>query len=189
MVRLEQSALIYAVADALRQRGGWAGETHIQKATYVLQHLLKVPVGVKYILYKHGPFSFDLRSIIAEMEAEQFILWEPKPLPYGPSLTPGPESTSLIAVGGQIGNFARQIEFVADRLARKRVAQVERLATALYVSIDRSVALNDRANRIRELKPHISLQEATESVSEIDDLQSDAERNGLILGRQLASAC
>jgi hypothetical protein len=58
MQRIEQSGLIAVLADSLRKRGSWAGETHIQKAGYLLQELLGVPLNMKFILYKHGPFSF-----------------------------------------------------------------------------------------------------------------------------------
>ena len=33
-----------------------------QKAVYFLQEIFDVPTGIEYILYKHGPYSFDLTA-------------------------------------------------------------------------------------------------------------------------------
>ncbi len=42
MKRLQRSAVILSLIEALLQRGNWGGETHIQKATYFLQDFLRV---------------------------------------------------------------------------------------------------------------------------------------------------
>lgn len=146
MPNIEQSGLVLALADALRKRGSWAGETHVQKAGYFLQHLLHVPMGVRYILYKHGPFSFDLRGAISEMEADGLIRWEPKPYPYGPSLQPGPNAGYVLAASRSPRAFLGQITFTAEKLSGKNVAALERLATALYVSLEVAACPGSRRN-------------------------------------------
>jgi hypothetical protein len=186
MPNVEQSGLVLALADALRKRGSWAGETHVQKAGYLLQHLLRVPLGFKYILYKHGPFSFDLRGAISEMEADRLIRWEPKPYPYGPSLQPGPNAGYVFAASKWLIAFRRQIEFTADKLAGKNVAALERLATALYVSMEVGPAAT-RAQRIHALKPHVSLQQAEAAVTEIDGIRREAEQRCLVVAGNEAS--
>ena len=180
MHNIEQPGLVLALAAALRKRGSWAGETHIQKAGYLLQHLLHVPLGFKYILYKHGPFSFDLRGTISEMEAEDFIRWEPKPYPYGPSLQPGLNAAYVLAYSKYARAFKAQIEFTAEKLADKNVAALERLATALYVSLEGGPSAT-RAQRIHDLKPHVSLQQAEAAIAEIDGIRKEAEQSQLVL--------
>jgi hypothetical protein len=64
------------------------GETHMQKATFFLQELIKVPLGFEFLLYKHGPFSFDLRDELTFMRAQGFLRLEPQ-YPYGPTLVGG----------------------------------------------------------------------------------------------------
>jgi hypothetical protein len=59
MERFENASLIVALVEKLRENRSWAGETHLQKATYVLKRVLGVPIEFRFILYKHGPFSFD----------------------------------------------------------------------------------------------------------------------------------
>ena len=85
MKTFEQARVVFRLSEALKARGSWAEETHIQKAMYFLQELLGVPTGFEFILYKHGPFSFDLRATLTFMEAEDLIAWQPRN-PYGPSL-------------------------------------------------------------------------------------------------------
>ena len=183
MPNIEQSGLILALANALRERGSWAGETHIQKAGYLLQHLVNVPLGVNFILYKHGPFSFNLRAQLAEMESEQFVTWEPRPFPYGPTMMPGRSGELLLAVASLPKQYHAQIDFVAEKLANKRVTDLERLATALYVTHEPGVAREQRPARINALKPHVTIQDAVAAVEEIDHLQTEAQAKELIVER------
>jgi hypothetical protein len=187
MANIEQPGLILALANALRKRGSWAGETHLQKAGYLLQHLLNVPLGVKFILYKHGPFSFDLRARLVEMESEQFVTWEPRPFPYGPTVMQGTSGELLLAVANSPRRYQAQIDFIAAKLANKHVADLERLATALYVTQEAAVDPELRSARINALKPHVSLQDAIAAVAEIDLLQAEAQTKELIVRRHSAA--
>lgn len=177
MERLERASVLLALVEALRSRGSWAGETHLQKATYFLQQLLGVPLGLRFILYKHGPFCFDLRNDVGGMFADSFLVWEPQPYPYGPSLKPGPLSGLLKRqFPGPARRFAGEIGFVAEKLAPKPVAELERLATALYVTLEGRVDPEQRAARICQLKPHISPAEAADAVAEVDSIREEASQ-------------
>lgn len=167
MKPFEQAVVVLRLAEAMKERGGWGGETHIQKSAYFLQELLGVPTGFEFILYKHGPFSFDLRSTLTMMEAEDLIAWEPR-RPYGPTLVRGSDADYLDRHFGLVGErYSRQVDFVADRMADKGVRELEKLATALFVTGEGS-DVSKRAARIVELKPHIALTEALESVQTVD---------------------
>jgi len=85
----ERQALLTELVDEMRKADSWAGETHQQKCIYVLQEMLGVPLGFDYVLYKHGPFSFDLRDELTEMRADLLLQLEPR-TSYGPSYKPGP---------------------------------------------------------------------------------------------------
>ena len=69
MERLQRAAVLLSLIEQLKDRGSWCGDTHIQKTTYFLQELLKVPLGFEFILYKHGPYSFDLEDEITALRA------------------------------------------------------------------------------------------------------------------------
>jgi hypothetical protein len=181
MEHLERASIILTLADNLRKNGSWTGETHIQKAGYFLQQLLNVPTDLRYILYKHGPFSFELRDLLTYMQAEDFIKWVPQP-PYGPSLQQGGLSEELeLQFGSKSQQFKTQIEFVAERLGRKTVAELERLATALYVTQEEGLSGAYRANRIVQLKPHVSFDQAELAVKELDKIIESATSSDLVV--------
>ena len=152
---------------------------------YFLQDLLKVPLNVSFILYKHGPFSFELRDVLAAMESERLIVWQPQPYPYGPTMTPGPLAPFL-ARAETPKTFKSEIDFVAERLASKKVVDLEKIATALFVTLDRSVALERRAEELTFRKPHVSLPEAEQAVKDVDEIIDDAVGRGII--RKVAAA-
>ena len=86
MERLKRSALVIALIEQLRNKGSWCGETHIQKTIYFLQELLRVPLGFEFILYKHGPYSFDLSDELTAMRADELVELKLQQ-PYGPSVS------------------------------------------------------------------------------------------------------
>lgn len=180
MSNLSQSCLILNLSLALKTNGSWAGETHIQKGTYFLTDLLNVPTGVEFILYKHGPFSFELRELLTDMEANGFIKWDSFP-PYGPSISEGQLSGLLQAkFSDEAKRYEAQIHFVARHLGQRNVANLERLATALYVT-EEGYAGAARVGRIVALKPHVSVQLAEKAVEEFDQIKADAIKEHLVI--------
>jgi uncharacterized protein YwgA len=171
MNRLKQDALLSELVEQLRGRGSWCGETHIQKATYFLQHLRIVPLGFEYLLYKHGPFSFDLRDELTAMRADGYLVLSERG-PYGPSLVPTRSSVDLRRdYPKTLKKYEADIEFVCVALGSKNVAELEKLATALYVYFqDASDSPRIRAKTLHDLKPHISLTDSLDAVKQVDAL-------------------
>jgi uncharacterized protein YwgA len=169
MNRLKKDALLSQLADQLRKKGSWCGETHIQKATYLLQELRAVPLEFEFILYKHGPFSFDLRDELTSMRADGFFELSERGQ-YGPSFVPTELSSELRRdYPKTLARYGPDIEFVCGALGDKNVAELEKLATALYVySQHGSDSQRDRAKILHSLKPHISLSDSLEAVKQID---------------------
>ncbi len=175
MERLERAAVIVSLAAKLRDGGSWCGETHLQKGTYFLQHWLEVPLGFDFILYKHGPFSFDLGDELSWMRANDLLKLAPQRPPYGPKLIPG-ENAQLLkrACPKPIGEHAAKVQEIAEKFAPMDVRKLERYATAYYVSREHGeeddIAI---ASKIVALKPHISQGEAQEAVEFVGRLRSD----------------
>jgi len=171
MNRLKQDALLSELADQLNRLGSWCGETHMQKATYFLQGLRKVPLGFDFILYKHGPFSFDLRDELTSMRADGFLELHAQGQ-YGPSLVPTRRSTELRQdYPKTLKKYEADIEFVCDALGNQNVAELEKLATALYVYFQReSSSQKVRAKILHDLKSHISLSDSLDAVKQVDTL-------------------
>lgn len=175
MNRLESASVLLSLTEQLRKEGSWTGETHVQKAAYVLTRVLGVPLDYDFVLYKHGPFSFDLRAELSAMRAEGFMAWEVRPFPYGPSLKQGdlgPALKSQFSAAGE--RYKKQIEFVAKHLGGKDVKALERFATAIYVTLELKTPQDQRAAKINELKPHVSIPEAEQAVWEADEFLKEA---------------
>jgi len=179
MENWDQYGLVFALGNALRNRRSWAGETHIQKTGYFLQHLLRVPLGCRFILYKHAPFSFDLRQALAGMEALDLIAWEPKPVPYGPSFIPGPLSRFIGVLTKVPEIYRTQIQYIAQRLGEKRVVELERLGTAFYVTLEGDAPQENRAGEMVRLKPHIDLQDALAAIEEVEVIIAEVKDRNL----------
>lgn len=174
-----RQAVVLSLIEKLDLYGSWCGETHIQKSLYFLQEMLGVPTGFDFILYKHGPFSFDLRDELNVMRANMIIELHSKPYPYGPSLLPGDAAERLKELYPKTAKvYELQIDYIAMKLADLRVAELERLATALYVTLEegREKTVQARARRINELKPHVKIDEAKRAVEEVDFLMIEAEK-------------
>ena len=98
--------------------------------------------------------------------------------PYGPSILPGENSESILERFPQTRQkFQPQAEFVAAYLGSRNVAELERLATAMFVTKKEILGggIDERAARIHELKPHVPIDLAHEAVVDIDQLIIKAE--------------
>jgi hypothetical protein len=178
MNAIQQSALILDLAAHLRNCGSWAGETHVQKGAYLLQSLLGVPAGFEFVLYKHGPFSFDLRDALGQMEAERFIELREQPYPYGPKIFEGRTAETLRRFAGP-QQYEPHLTFLSRQLGNANVSELERVATALYVTLDPEIVPAARVNRLVELKPHIPVAEAPAAFRRLEEIRSAALAAGL----------
>jgi len=173
MDRLNRTAVLTRLTAKLRQHGSWCGETHLQKSVYLLQDLLDVPTDFAFILYKHGPFSFALRDELTSLRADGLLVLEPQAPPYGPRISATPLSERFeAACAGLLRRYGPQLESVAGTVGARTVGELERLATALYVTRQRTGehdgSVEARAHCIHRLKPHSSVPLALEGVNEID---------------------
>ena len=178
---MDRSAVLLDLAAKLRASGSWTGETHVQKAAYLMQELLGVPSAFRFVLYKHGPFSFDLRDSLNKLETWGCIQTLEQPYPYGPKLVEGPVSGMLKASSGAPQLWERQSRFVAQYLGKSNVSELERIATALFIELDPDIKPEDRPQRLVHLKPHISLAEAPMAFSRLAEIRTAAHSAGVFV--------
>ena len=86
MERINNILVILKLIESLKRHGSWCGETHVQKAIFSLQELKGIPLEFQFVLYKHGPFSFDLRDELTAMRADGLISFKIVNESYGPQL-------------------------------------------------------------------------------------------------------
>lgn len=170
--RLGKNAIVLSMAGNLKDAGSWCGETHLQKAVYILQGLTQVPLGFDFILYKHGPFSFDLRDALTAMRADYQLRFLIHPIPYGPSLVATDTGKQFQKrLSSVVSKYRKQISFVAEQLGPKSVTDLEKLGTAFYVlKEDDSRSQEQVARRVSELKPHIPRDVAREAAVGINEI-------------------
>jgi len=175
---LKQSAIVLSLIEHLRQRGSWCGETHIQKATYFLQKLMGLPLNFDFILYKYGPYSFELSDELIAMRANSLIRLFVNP-PYGPTLAPGDGSEQVKnQFPRTLRQFDGQISFIANKLGQKQVSELEAISTALYVRLNEGKGLSgdQEAKLLCDLKPHIKIDSALAAVNELNGLIYESKR-------------
>jgi hypothetical protein len=152
----------------------------MQKAVYLLQDLLNVPMDFQFILYRHGPFSFDLRDELTSLRADELLVLEPQAPPYGPRLA----ATALAdkrekACSKTLDSYKKHIAFVAKALGPRTVVELEQIATALYVTKRRTGehdgTVGSRAECLHRLKPHIPTVTAAKAIEEMDRLRTEAK--------------
>ena len=180
-----RAAVIGALIAELRAAGSWCGETHVQKSIYVLQEGLHVPMRYGYILYKHGPYSFELKSEMAGLIARGLLRQEFSSPPYGPRLA-GTDvmETHFGRYAGRVGEHSSAIQQVARFFRDRGVAELEVLSTALYVTVsNRGETAEKRAERIHGLKPHVSRWTALGAVKELDEDLFLREQDAAEIGR------
>jgi hypothetical protein len=167
-----RAALVAELVRKLRARESWAGETHVQKTSYFLQELLGVPLGLRFTLYKYGPFSFELRDLLTQMRGLDQLEVEPQPRPYGPKLAIGEGADQLrTRFPKTLSRYDDALELVVRETGTLGVASLERLATALMVTKEQPDAGSGaRALTLTEYKPHISMEQARAAVAEVDRL-------------------
>ncbi len=178
----EQWALVAKLVDEMKKKGQWAGETHIQKALYFLKSMTKVPCMYDFVLYKHGPYSFDLHDDLGKMRAHLVLDIEAR-RPYGPSFSLGQlGEKSIKRVEEAINKHVSQIDFVVEHLGSMDVRTLERYATALYVKSEKNDHdIKSLGRAIVDRKPHISEDDAQKAVEWVNDLEEQAKTQGLVL--------
>lgn len=161
MAKAHEFVLAGGVINALHRAGSWCGETHIQKSCYIAKHLKSVDFESHFILYKHGPYSFDLSSTLNSMRAQNIVSVTPRN--YGSTYELNLSLWSALdrAAGCVFYRFEDDINRICLFLAKKNVAELERVATAVFVCLNfPDLEKSKKSLKLRELKPHISLPEA-----------------------------
>ena len=182
MDRMQRGAVLTYLMDRLRGNGSWCGETHIQKAVYIAQKVAGLPTGYRFILYKHGPFSFHLRDELTALRADKMIQLELH-RGYGPKMVTTEAAGEMQELYSKTLERCREgIELVVGETGKSKVVDLEKLATAVYVRMKEggnSLSAVEAGRRITALKSHIPHPEAVAAVAEVDKLMQRARAAGL----------
>lgn len=176
MGRHEKTALLMRLIDAQTTEGSPCGETHIQKAVYFLQEMMDVPLDFKFILYRYGPYSFELRDALTELRADGVVRLEPQ-RSVGARVVPTERGTRIRDMcHTEVANYATSIDFVARMLGKSGAVRLEGLSTAYFVTAraQAGAGVEERAVELTSRKPHIALEDARDAVAWVDEVKEQA---------------
>jgi hypothetical protein len=154
----ESLALDLNLIQRLKDSGSWCGETHIQKSMYILSTFSNSNLGYPFIIYKHGPFCFDLRDDLVALQsfgALKLVSTKPE---YGPSLELESVANKLIERNAKfLARYEKAIDYVCKNFGNKPVKYLEKISTAIFLTRSMAESTTEiRAKKMNELKPHIS---------------------------------
>lgn len=173
MNRLQKVVLLTEFITQLRNHGGLCNSNYVQRAVYFLQEIFHTELDFKYILYKGNPYSFDLEEELVRLQADYLIELDHRSPGYGPSLVPTKNSEELRSrFPKTITYYKPQLEFIAEKFGTKSIAELNKLAIALWVTKELGTESNEsqRAKRVCQLKPGICFSDALLSVHELDQI-------------------
>jgi len=169
----ERSSLLLALNRQLIKAGSWAGETHMQKTVYGAQSLLAVPFGLDFVIYRHGPYSFELADDLAAMRGEEFLRLVPRVQGYGATLLPGDRNELLWKSYAQVAApYEDKLRFIAQELGPKTVAELERICTLIYIK--GKWKATDPVQKLVELKPHVTPELAINAAAQLEGIEQAA---------------
>ncbi|MGN6276914.1 MAG: hypothetical protein ACTHNP_13440 [Solirubrobacterales bacterium] len=152
--------------------GGFCGQTHLHKAAFVAQEFLGVPFGLRWEIYRYGPFSREIRPVLAACEKKGTVAIQDHP--RGPRVIRPPDAPpSRVST-----EFQAKLQLLSERLAPMTRPQLEKVATAAWVTRSnphvKSIEL--RAQEMHRLKPHIDVHTGLRVVRYLDDLLAEINR-------------
>jgi len=164
----KQAAILAAFVDKVRHAGLACGETLVQKAAFVMKELFDVPLSDEFRIHYYGPFSFQLRSRLAAMEADDFVRVTPREM--GVTYDTGGRYAQLREQFPKtLASYDRAIGFAAEHMGNLGVKRLEPLTTALYVSRQHPGAtISEREAKLRGIKQHVTAAEAKDAIATID---------------------
>jgi uncharacterized protein YwgA len=174
-----QQAILLFTMQSLKEEGSWCGETHIQKALYMCQELVGAPSNFKFILYKHGPYSFELSECLQRLIADDLVYLQTRQ-PYGPTLAISDDARSMADDVSRQERLSSCIRFISQKLGRKGVADLEKLATATYVNCKygKDLPIEERASLLTSLKTHVPIDAARTAFVEVGAIETEAAQVG-----------
>lgn len=164
-MNLNSERIALEVINQLREAGSWTGKTHVIKTLFLAKELYKLKLPFEFILYKHGPYSFDAEDSLAAMEVYGYAQQIDTVPGYGRSFKQGSRAEVLTSRSVLSPSDQQKIENLCHALASYNVRELEGIATACWVQNHESITEEQQiAQRLHELKPHIPVEEALERV-------------------------
>jgi len=153
-------AIILKIIESLQANGSWTGKTHIQKSIFLFQETTPVDKLFTFVLYKHGPYSFEIEDELEQMKSYAAISIKAVGQ-VGVELKPSVNAAYVEDHAALSSTERQNIEKIGEFVGAKNVMELERIATTVWVrsreGLTDSTAV---AARVHALKPHVSISDA-----------------------------
>lgn len=139
-----------AILRLVAEKRGITGKKVFQKLCYFLQEAEGVPLGARFRMHYYGPFSDDLDSRMADLDAQRVLAL--KELDDGTvDIAEGHEMSSILT---EEDPYREQVEQIVRKLGRKRGLTLELLATAHYLGVlqDYTGSESDKAALVERVR-------------------------------------
>ena len=131
---------------------------------------MDIPLDLEFVLYRHGPYSFDLRDVLTGLRADGLVRLEPQG-PWGPRFVTTEQSAYIQGLYPRtLRHYEGSLTFVAGVLGDRGVAAVERLGTAFYAHQHRETgeSIEQKVAWLTERKRHIPIDLVTTAFEEVE---------------------
>ena len=147
---------IIAAVAALKTAGSWTGKTHVQKTLALTSLLGEDALPFEFVLYKHGPFSFDVDHELDQMQSYNAIDVI-SVAQYGTTIKIEKGSSFPKEYGDADPIILARIQAVANFNGSRGVVDLEALATSTWIRKKEGIG-SDAAvlARLKDLKPHLA---------------------------------
>jgi uncharacterized protein YwgA len=142
-------AWVIEAVRSLRLVDSWTGRIHVHKLLFISQILGLAAVPFNFELYQYGPYSFQLDSVIAELESDGLLSKQYPRAGYGPryAVTAAVKSAMRAADVKALGSAARELK-------SQNSSDLELIATCLWVERREKVGDDEKVvARVKQIKP------------------------------------
>jgi uncharacterized protein YwgA len=144
--------------------GGWCGDSYIQKVSYIAKAVLNMPLSVPFVLYKRGPYSFELKSLLLEMRASRLVMLVPDGH-YGPSFVII-DNILTQRLRTNVSQYSASVARLVKDLSRKSIADLEAFSTAIMFWGSQQNNPDKYVDELNRLLPSLSRSDAAATVEE-----------------------
>lgn len=166
---LRKAALFSELLDRILVPNSWAGPVHLQKSIFFLQEMRKVPLGYEFVLYRYGPYSFELQDEIEHIRGVGILKWRFHDSPgYATGLDTTEASRDIRDnLPKLMDQYENDLAFVSENIGPMMSRQLERVSTSFYYMVKGLESVKEVVHEVLKVKPHIDYGDAVEAVQQV----------------------
>lgn len=166
----QRVALVCFIIHKLKSKGSWCSLLHVQKAYYMVQEMLDISLGYKFVPYKYGPYCFQLTDDI-DVARENLLIYADETSPkYGLSYRLAKDVIKDLQYKDNNGyEYKEKVNFIVDWFGNKQGRELE-LLTSVYMiinNIEKDSNAKKQIDKLQDWKPHFSEEAIKEAIKEV----------------------